>query len=175
LDKYIFKKYENIFIFDNIIMNIQQIFEDAQNDHSLLSNIDINDLLNSLENKNNDYLIDKTLNDIQNDIINLLNQYFPKETISEISKKLADYRYVDEIYELHKGKFVRWININNINNNNKLSNGGIVVNIKFLDNGTYILCKTHQQRFVQYKFDNVLTFQKLSVEEQLILMAYEHL
>jgi hypothetical protein len=32
-----------------------------------------------------------------------------------------------------------------------------------------------QQRFIQYKFDDCLTFQKLSSEEQLILMAYEHL
>lgn len=61
-------------------MNIQQLFQDAQNDPSLLSTIDINDLLNSLENKNNDYLIDKTLNDIQNEIINIFNQNnFPKE------------------------------------------------------------------------------------------------
>jgi hypothetical protein len=29
-------------------------------------------------------------------------------------------------------------------------------------------------RFIQYKFDDCITFQKLSTEEQLIMMAYEH-
>jgi hypothetical protein len=155
-------------------MNIQQLFQDAQNDPSLLSTIDINDLLNSLENKNNDYLIDKTLNDIQNEIINIFNQNnFSKEKTRELCQKLADYRYVDEIYELHKGKHVRWITPGN--NNNKLTNGGIVVDVKFLDNGTHVLCMNNQRRFIQYKFDDSLTFQKLSLEEQLILMAYENL
>jgi hypothetical protein len=30
-------------------------------------------------------------------------------------------------------------------------------------------------RFIQYRFDECLTFQKLSSEEELLLMAYEHL
>jgi hypothetical protein len=66
-----FTKNMNIYSYGYIDMNIQQLFQDAQNDPSLLSSIDINNLLNSLENKNNDYLIDKTLNDIQNEIINV--------------------------------------------------------------------------------------------------------
>jgi hypothetical protein len=163
----------NIYSYGYIDMNIQQLFQDAQNDPSLLSSIDINDLLNSLENKNNDYLIDKTLNDIQNEIINVFNQNnFPKEKTKELCEKLVDYRYVDEIYEIHKGKHVRWIKPGN---NSKLTNGGIVVDVKFLDNGTHVLCMNNQRRFIQYKFDDSLTFQKLSLEEQLILMAYEKL
>ena len=55
-------------------MNIDQIFKDAQNDSSLLSKIDINELLNSLENKNNDYIENKTLTDINNDKYNALLQ-----------------------------------------------------------------------------------------------------
>jgi len=162
----------NIYSYGYIDMNIQQLFQDAQNDPSLLSTIDINDLLNSLENKNNDYLIDKTLNDIQNEIINVFNQNnFTKEKTKELCEKLADYRYVDEIYEIHKGKHVRWIKPSN----SKLTNGGIVVDVKFLDNGTHVLCMNNQRRFIQYKFDDSLTFQKLSLEEQLILMAYEKL
>jgi hypothetical protein len=50
-----------------------------------------------------------------------------------------------------------------------------VVDIKFLDNGTQILTMNSLRRFIQFKFDECLTFQKLTVEEQLILMAYEHL
>jgi hypothetical protein len=53
--------------------------------------------------------------------------------------------------------------------------GGIVVDIKFLDNGVHVLCLNNQRRLIQYKFDGSITFQKLSVDEQLILMAYENL
>ena len=66
---------------------------------------------------------------------------------------------------------VRWLNLDKKN----LTNGGIVVDIKFLKDGTQILCMNTQKRFIQYKFDNCYTFQKMTPEEQLILMAYENI
>lgn len=154
-------------------MNIDQIFKDAQNDSSLLSKIDINELLNSLENKNNDYLENKTLTDINNDKYASLSQInLQNDTLQQYCEKLAEFRLVDEVYELHKGKYVRWINVES-DAKLKLQSGGFVFDIKFLDNGVHVLCMNNSRRFVQYKFDNCLTFQKLSMEEQLILMAYE--
>jgi hypothetical protein len=154
-------------------MNIEQIFKDAQNDSSLLSKIDINELLNSLENKNNDYLEDKTLNDIHNDKYNSLMQLnLSKDCIKNYCDKLAEFRLVDEVFELHKGKYVRWINIED-DPEYKLKPGGFVFDIKFLDNGVHVLCMNSSRKFVQYKFDKCLSFQRLSMEEQLILMAYE--
>jgi hypothetical protein len=67
---------------------------------------------------------------------------------------------------------VRWLRLAS---EPKLTNGGIVADIKFMDNGTHVLCKNVLGRFIQYKFDDCMTFQKLSVDEQLILMAYEHI
>jgi hypothetical protein len=86
-----------------------------------------------------------------------------------LMKKLHEYRFVDEIYELHRGKHVRWIRKSDISHGLKL--GGIVVDIKFLDNGTQILVRNRYSgnKMIQYKFDDVLTFQKLSYDEQLIL------
>jgi hypothetical protein len=154
-------------------MNIDQIFKDAQNDSSLLSKIDINELLNSLENKNNDYLENKTLTDINNDKFNALSQInLSKENVQQYCEKLAEFRLVDQVYELHKGKYVRWINIED-DANVKLQSGGFVFDIKFLDNGIHVLCMNTSRRFVQYKFDKCLTFQKLSTEELLILMIYD--
>ena len=156
-------------------MNIDQIFKDAQNDSSLLCKIDINELLNSLENKNNDYLENKTLTDINNDKYFALSQInLSKENVQQYCEKLAEFRLVDEVYELHKGKYVRWINIED-DANFKLQSGGFVFDIKFLDNGVHVLCMNNSRRFVQYKFDKCLTFQKLSMEEQLILMAYDEI
>ena len=90
-------------------------------------------------------------------------------------KKLCEYRLTDQIYQIHKGKHVRWIRFRTTNveeNDRILTNGGIVVDVKFLDNGTHILCK-NGGRFIQYRFDDCLTFQKLSSDEQMILSCYE--
>ena len=69
---------------------------------------------------------------------------------------------MEKVYHVHKGKHIRWLR------NDKLTNGGIVVDVKFLENGTQILCK-NRQRFIQYKFDDCITFQKLTMDELLIL------
>jgi len=83
---------------------------------------------------------------------------------------LTGYRYVENLYELHKGKHIRWIR----EANKKLTNGAIIMDVKFTDKGTNILCRNSQFRLFQVKFDECIIFQKLSTGEQLILMAYEH-
>jgi len=153
-------------------LNINQIFEDALTDPSLLSTLDIDNLLESIENTKNDYLDNKTTSDITSEIQDKLNEIGFSDDEKEIMiVKLKEYRFVDEIHELHKGKMVRWIR----NGTNRLTNGGIVTDIKFLDNGVHVLCMNSQRRFIQYKYDDCYTFQKMNVEEQLILMAYEEL
>ena len=45
---------------------------------------------------------------------------------------MTEYRFVDEICDLYKGKYVRWIsNNNNAINGPSLTNGGIIIDIKF--------------------------------------------
>ena len=150
---------------------INEVYENAINDPSLLSSLNIEELLDSLENDKNDYLEEKTLDSISSDIFNIINnEHIPTDEKQKICFKLINYRHVDELHELHKGKHVRWIR----RDTNKLTNGGIVVDIKFLDTGTQVLCKNSMNRFIQYKYDECITFQKLSHTEQLILMAYEH-
>ena len=152
--------------------NINQLFEEALNDPSLLSTLDIDNLLDSIESTKNDYLDNKTMSDISNEIREKVEETgISQEKKEAIIAKLNGYRVVDEIYELHKGKMVRWIR----NDTDKLTNGGIVTDIKFLENGVHVLCMNSQRRFIQYKYDDCYTFQKMSIEEQLILMAYEQL
>ena len=45
-------------------MDIQEIFENAKNDPSLFSSIDIDELLDNIENETTEYLENKTLADI---------------------------------------------------------------------------------------------------------------
>ena len=172
-------------------MNVQEIFNDARNDPDLLSTIDIEELLNAVENDKNKHLDNKTLDDIAQEKYeqlkelakpNKISESFSgsksaafelrrpsKETIKTIFSKLSEYRYVDEIFQLHRGKHVRWIRRDKPD---ILTNGGIVMDVKFLDTGTHILTKNGMNRFIQYNFDDCITFQKMSSEEQMILMAY---
>lgn len=170
-------------------INVNEIFENARKDPALFSTMNIQELLNSIENEKNDYLENKTMDDITKQIFEEISEFdLSLEETQNICNRLIGYRHVDEIRELHKGKHIRWIRIGNNNNNKQseslndkiskkplLTNGGILVNIKFLDNGVHIICKNSQNRFIQYKFDDSITFQKLSVEEQLLLMAYENI
>jgi len=158
-------------------ININEIFENAMKDPELFSTLDIEKLLENIENEKNNYLDGKTMLSINNEIYEKINQLESCDH-HEICNKLIGYRYVDELHELHKGKHVRWIRLCKDSaqiGDIKLTNGGIVTDIKFMNNGTHVLCMNSMRRFIQYKFDECLTFQKLSVEEQLILMAYEHI
>jgi hypothetical protein len=151
---------------------LNKVFADAQNDNSLLENIDIEELIAMTENEKMDYLSDKTLTMIMEENQRALCELNTTDDTKEIMyNKLAGYRYVDNLYEMHKGKHIRWIRHNTPT---KITNGAIVAEIKFKDNGTHILCRTLQNRVFQIKYDDCLIFQKLSVGEQLILMAYEY-
>ena len=153
-------------------MDINKIFEEAMNDPSLLSTIDIEKLLETLENEKNDYLENKTIEKITKEIYKKINELdIEKEKKINYCEKLNEYRLVNNICELHKGKHIKWIKLSN----NQLIGGGIVVNIKFMDNGTHVLVKNKMNQFIQIKFDDCLLFQKMTLQEQLILMAYEYL
>ncbi len=153
------------------VNTIEQVYKDAINDPTLLSTLDIDELLNTLENETNDYLENKTLDGITEEIYDGIREICGEPEIQEkICLKLVGYRMIDELHELHKGKHVRWVR----RGTNKLTNGGIVVDIKFLDTGTHILCMNSMNRFIQYKYDDCVTFQKMSSTEMLILMSYEH-
>ena len=148
-------------------MNIGELLENARKDASLLSTLDINELLGS---EKTDYLGGKTLDSIIGEVVRVVKTHITDETNCEtIIRKLAGYRYVENIYELHQGKYIRWIR------NGKLTNGGIVTNVKFNDNGCHIVCRNSQNKFFQIKMDDCVIFQQLTMSEQLILMAQEHI
>ena len=91
------------------------------------------------------------------------------EVIRDYYYRLQNYRYIDGINELHKGKHIRWIR------NGKLTNGGILTNITIKDTCIHILCKNSLNKFITYKWDDCTSYQKLSMEEQLILIANDNI
>ena len=159
-------------------IDINELFENAMKDPTLFSTMDIDKLLESIENDKNDYLQNKSMKIITKEIYETIqNLQLSQKTKLEYCQKLLGYRLVDDVHELHVGKHVRWIREQVLTNGQAkvLTNGGIVTTIKFLDNGTQVLCKSSGQRFIQFKFDECIIFQKMSLEEQLIMMAYDYL
>lgn len=157
-------------------MDISQLLEEARADPTLLSQINVEELLDSIESVKNDFLENQTLDSIANAVFESLKtglfncRLIGRAQLEDYCQKLVGYRYVSELHVLHKGKYVRWIRMDSPQ---KMTVGGIVVDIKFGDDGANILCRLSSGRFVQYRFDRCLTYQKLTDEEQLILMVYE--
>lgn len=164
-------------------IDINELFENAMKDPTLFSTMDIEKLLESIENDKNDYLQNKSMKIITQEIYEIIQKLqLSQKTRYEYCQKLVGYRLVDDVHELHIGKHVRWIRENSQGQGQGqrqaqgqvLTNGGIVTTIKFLDNGTQILCKSSGNRFIQFKFDECIIFQKMTLEEQLIVMAYDY-
>ena len=155
--------------------DLNKIYNDAKQDASLFADIDIERLLEVAEDERNDYLENKSMKDIVDEVFDTINTLsITKTQTKELCEKLTEYRYVDRICDLHKGKHVRWIRIQGKTSGYSLTNGAVVADIKFTDLGTNVLCRNYLNRFIEYKFDDCLTFQKLSADEELILMAYHY-
>jgi hypothetical protein len=158
-------------------MNFQQLIEDAKKDPSLLSTINIDELVSNMDVENAPYLL-QTQSEIQTQILTSLVPFYNNDnTLLDICKKLVGYRYVDELYQIHRGKHVRWLRYKIgerplQEDAMKLTNGGIVVDIKFGENGACVLVRVPGAGFfTQYRFDECLTFQKLTDEENMILFS----
>ena len=143
--------------------HVQDLIDSEKNNPDFESTLDIPALLAAAENVSSDFLNTHSLSTISQDNLNAIQSTgIIGEQLQNITNKLVEFYHIDYIYQIHKGKHVRWLR------NGRLTNGGIVVDIKFLDTGTHILCKCHQ-RFIQYKFDECITFQRLSTDEMMIL------
>jgi hypothetical protein len=153
---------------------MEDIIKNAKQDKDLFSTINIDELLSQMNQNTIDTIQNKTKIDIDNEILLFFkNKNFSNEQINDYCSRLIDYRIINELYELHKGKPVKIFNLKT----GKLKMGGIVCNINILDNGINILCKNAnmQSRFMQYKYNDHITFQMLSDEEQLILLINKYL
>ena len=80
-------------------LDINTLFENALNDPTLLSTLDVNKLLDSLENDKNDYLENKTIETVTKEIYSKIDEL----DISIDNKKhycqlLGEYRLVNDIH-----------------------------------------------------------------------------
>jgi len=147
-----------------IKMDLNQIYQEAKEDPTLLSTIDVDALLDKIE--ENHFLENKTLGDVSKEIMEALESV-GMTNIENICMRLSGYRFVDRVCDLRNGRLVRWVK----KNNNVLTNGGLLVDVKIENKGVKLLCKNNMNRFFSVYFDDCLVFQKLTMEEQIVLMA----
>ena len=120
-------------------------------------------------NKNISKLTFDDINKNKEDIISDL--YLNKREKDLLLKQLKDYQYIDELPDLVEGRYIRWINIIDPYNI-KLTNGGILCEIKMEDYVTLVM-KNKMNRFFQINLDENLIFQKLTDQEKIILYAID--
>jgi len=137
--------------------------------------LDIDRLLNALENENNELLLDlnkEKISAMKNDILQKLN--IKNDKLKLFHKKLKLYRYVDNTEDINYGSFIRWISLKTPNDI-KLTNGGIVCDMKTKDESIYIICKNSLNRFFTLTLEENIIFQKLTPQEEVILSAMNYL
>ncbi len=135
-----------------------------------------NEVLNkAINNENNSSLIhytNKKIKAIKNDYLQKLQ--LSREELKDYHDKLKNYRYVDDLSDILYGRYIRWVNLKNPDNL-KLTKGGIIIEIKILENGIHVVCKNARNQRFQIKIDECLIFQKLTQQEQILLSALDYL
>lgn len=137
--------------------------------------MDASKLLYALDDETNESIMSLTTKKIMQLNLDILKElHLPREITLDYLKKLKNYRYIDELNELKHGSFIRWIPITDPNYL-PLHNAAMICDIKIVDNGVLITCKTFMHRHYTFKMDECLIFQKLTTQEQVIINALDHL
>ena len=140
-----------------------------------MTELDIEKLLSALEDDDNAQLLELNFKKIEVEKKDILDKLeLPHKQQNDILKKLRQYRYIDELPGMKYGSYVRWISLKNPENL-KLTNGGIVCEMKVGDKGIVIVCKNNFNRFFQLNMTETLIFQKLTEQELVLLSALEYI
>lgn len=145
-------------------MNKEEFDDIVRKAKEEIDETDIQNILDTIDEYHSSFLQNNNLEDIMKTNKLALEENNIKK-IEETLEKLINYRLIDEVHEIHKGKNIKYIK------NGKLNNGGLVLDVKFMKNGTHVLCKIYNNFIRQYKYDECIFFQQLTTEELLILMS----
>lgn len=132
----------------------------------------LKDIIEDINQKNLTYLTSSKIKELKNTILQKLQ--LSKDVLISYHKKLDDYRYIDELDELKIGSYIRWINLNKIDNI-YLTNGGIIIDFKFSNNNVIIVCKNNINKIFSLKFNSVILFQKLRSDEKILIKIIDYI
>ena len=134
---------------------------------------DVNEILDLLEEQTNSSIIKLNSNKIMEHKNNILQQIqMTGPQLKTFHKKLKEYRYCNDMQDFVEGNYVRWIPLKDPTKI-YLTNGGILVNVEIFETGVQIRVKNNQNRFFNIKIDEVLIFQKLSMQEKIIIKVLD--
>jgi len=134
--------------------------------------LNVESLLKIMDDDKSDYLMGlttKKLKKLNHDVLKRLK--IDKRTVKEYMQKLGGYKCVDELNEIKYGKYVRWIEPENM----KLMRGGIICELNITDSGTTVTCKNFAHKYFKFVFDECVIFQKLSAQEVVLMSVLDHL
>lgn len=126
------------------------------------------DVFKALNNENNDCITKYTYEHIAREKEDVLKEIIPIGMRRKMKQKLKEYRYCNDMDDIGFGRYIRWIPIKSIPNIT-LKNGGIVCDLKVIDNSLHIVCKNNLNQLFQLNFDDNIIFSKLTRQELLIL------
>jgi hypothetical protein len=134
-----------------------------------------NNLLHALENETNSSIMNLTTAKIKEHKNTILQQLqLEKSKLKTMHNKLTEYRYCTDMSDLQYGYYIRWIPLKDPENL-YLTNGGIMCDMKIVNNQIQICCKNFRNHFFQFKFDEAVIFQKISPQEKVILSVLDYL
>ena len=134
-----------------------------------------NNLLHALENETNSSIMNLTTAKIKEHKNTILQQLqLERSDLKIMHNKLGEYRYCTDMSDLQYGYYIRWIPLKDPENL-YLTNGGIMCDMKIVNNQIQIFCKNCRNRFFQFKFDEAVIFQKISPQEKVILSVLDYL
>ena len=145
------------------------------NINNILSNINMSSdlLLSALDNSNNDYILKETTRSIKDKTNNILERLpVSIDTIKKYKNVLNNYRYCDEIDDIHLGKYLRWVVLDK--DDYKLHNGGFLMDVTEQNDLIYLLCKKGKYIF-KIHYSTNLVFQKLTSQEIILLKTIDYL
>lgn len=166
---------------------------DLSDKEDVIDTINVGELLHSIESDKLLSVSKLTYDKINTIKYNVLTRIgLEDDELESMLLKLSDYRYVEELQDIHHGAFVRYIPLISINNSRKkkdlnkglnnddvndvtLKPGGFICNIKILGTGVQLLCRNHFRKIFQLRLDEVLLFQKLTKQEEVILSVFDYL
>jgi hypothetical protein len=128
------------------------------------------DLAKILENVQiESYLEGKTMKDVSQEIYDSLLVFTDEVQREKYYTQLVDYRYVEKVCDLRLGVYTKCLSVVG----NKVGKGGILVKVDVYEDKISLLCKTGAY-FQRHSFNDSVIFQKLSLEEKMVLFSCDY-
>lgn len=135
-------------------------------------NEELGQMINDMDDKKLIHLNSSIIKEAKNNILQKMG--FDRNELKHYHKVLKEYRYVDELDELSLGHHIRWFNLTKINEL-KLYNGAILVNIDYINNNVYLVCKNYKNKMFSIKMNEIILFQKFNAQELLLIKILDYI